>query len=394
MAYSSGAMLFGFTAFVNPIATTFGWSYAQISLAMSLRGLESGALNPFLGVVIDRWPARRLALAGVLAYGLGLLLLSRVNNLAMFYAAFLVIGLGSSLAIQMLPMTMVARWFRKNIGKASGILAVGTGIGGVFIPLLVKLIDTYGWQNALIVLAIGLWVVGIPLSLVFRNRPEEHGLLPDGSPPDIANGSDNPEARDFNIGVRQAIKMRAFWFIGITLMLQIATINAVVIHLMPYLASIGLERSSASQVSMVVALASMGARIPFGLLSDIFQKRYVMALTCGLLSAGAFLFWLIDGSSFVLIILFAITFGLGMGGFQPVRTPTIAEYFGIRNFGAILGLLSVFVTIGMIVAPPAAGWVFDTLGYYDPAWLILSVTALAGAILILILPPPPGSSVK
>jgi MFS family permease len=312
----------------------------------------------------------------------------------MFYVAFLVIGLGSSLAIQMLPMTMVARWFRKNIGKASGILAVGTGIGGVFIPLLVKLIDTYGWQNALIVLAIGLWVVGIPLSLVFRNRPEEHGLLPDGSPPDIANGSDNPEPRDSSISVRQAIKMRAFWFIGITLMLQIATINAVILHLMPYLASIGLERSSASQVSMVVALASMGARIPFGLLSDIFQKRYVMALTCGLLSAGAFLFWLIDGSSFVLILLFAVTFGLGMGGFQPVRTPTIAEYFGTRNFGAILGLLSIFVTIGMIVSPPMAGWVFDTLGYYDPAWLILSVTALAGAILILLLPPPPGSRVK
>jgi len=390
MTYSAGAMLMGFTAFVNPIAATFGWSMAQISLAMSLRGLESGALNPFLGVMVDRYPARRLVLIGVIASGLGLFLLSRVNSLLTFYGAFLVIGFGSSLSIQMLPMTMVARWFRKNIGKASGILALGTGAGGLFVPLLVTLIDTQGWRNALVVLAVGFWVLGIPLSLLFRNRPEEYGLLPDGKPPETANGSSNGRVRDISIGVREAIRMRAFWFVGLTMMLQIATINAIVIHLIPYLTSIGLERSTAGQVSMIIALSSMGARIPFGLLSDIFQKRYVMALTCGLLSLAAFLFWLIDGSSFVLIVIFAVIFGLGMGGFQPVRTPTITEYFGIRNFGAILGVLSVFVTVGMILAPPISGWVFDTFGYYDPVWLALSVISLAGAFIILTLPPPSG----
>ena len=395
MTYSAGVILFGFTAFMNPVVATFGWSYTQVSLAMSLRGIESGVLNPFLGVVIDRWPARRLALIGVISFGLGLFFLSKVTNLVSFYIAFLVIGLGSSLAIQMLPMTMIARWFKKNIGKASGILAVGTGTGGVFIPLLVKLIDTYGWQDALIFLAVGLWVLGIPLSFVFRNRPEEYGLLPDGEPPDNTKGSSNLGGRDFGTGVREALKMRAFWYIGITMMIQIAAINAAVIHMMPYLTSIGMDRTGAGQVAMMVALASMVARIPFGLLTDIIQKKYAMALCCVLLSVGLLFFWLIDGKSFMLTLLFAFFFGLGMGGFQPVRTPILSEYFGIRNFGVILGLTHIFVTIGSVSSPPLAGWVFDTLGSYGSIWLILGGVALLGAIVILALPPPsPSGTLK
>ncbi len=391
MTYSAGVILFGFTAFVNPIVATFGWSYAQVSLAMSLRGIESGALNPFLGIAIDRFPARRLVLIGVIAFGLGLFLLSRVTNLVMFYIAFLVIGLGSSLAVQMIPMTMIARWFRKNMGKASGILAVGTGLGGVFIPLLVTLIDTYGWQNTLIFLAVGLLVLGIPLSFVFRNRPEEHGLLPDGKPQGDTKGSERVRSRDFGTGVREALKMRAFWCIGITMMFQMVALNAVIVHMMPYLTSVGMERTDAGQVAMIVAFSSMGARIPFGLLTDIFQKKYAMALCSVLLSAGLFLFWRVDGSSSVLTFLFAVIFGLGMGGFQPVRTPIISEYFGIRNFGVILGLTHVFVTIGVVSSPPLAGWVYDTLGHYGSIWLILSGIALMGAILILTLPPPSGT---
>ncbi|MFC1953085.1 MFS transporter [Chloroflexota bacterium] len=81
-------LIYGFTAFVTPITTTFGWSHTQISLAMSLRGIESGTVNPFLGMLIDRWPARRAVLIGVIIYGLGLLCISQASNLVIFYIGF------------------------------------------------------------------------------------------------------------------------------------------------------------------------------------------------------------------------------------------------------------------------------------------------------------------
>lgn len=389
MAYTGGALIYGFTAFINPIVATFSWSYAQISLAISIRGAETGALNPFLGMAVDRWPARRLTLIGIILMGLGLFCLSQTANLAMFYAGFLIMGLGSSLATQMVPTTTVARWFRKNIGKASGILAMGTGIGGALVPLLVKVIDTYGWQNALIYLAIGIWVLGIPLSFLFRDRPEDYGLLPDGQPQDDTPTGQQPAAPDIGTGVRAALKMPAFWFIGIASLFQMAAMNAGIIHMMPYLDSLGMERSSAGMVVMLVPLVSLPVRIPYGLLADMFQTKYVMAISTVLISIGLFIFWLLDdGSPFWLVLLFAIAFGCGMGGFMPLRPPLLREYFGTRNFGTIFGLTSIFTTIGIISSPPLAGWVYDTLGVYDPVWLVLGGLAMAGAIIIAVMPSP------
>ncbi len=208
--YNSGMFLYGFTAMVNPIATTFGWSYTQISLAMSLRSAESGILRSFMGMAADRWPAKKLVLIGVIILGLGLVYLSQITSLVMFYASFLLIGLGSSVGILMVPMITMARWFKRNIGKASGLLAMGFGIGGALVPIVANMIDTYGWRTSLIILAIGWWVIGIPLSFVFRNSPEDYGLLPDGKPQEELKDSPKPKTPDFSRGVKEALKTSAF----------------------------------------------------------------------------------------------------------------------------------------------------------------------------------------
>jgi len=386
MAYSDTVILFGFTAFVDPIHTAFGWSYAQISLAMTLRGIQMGAVGPFVGMAVDRWSPKRLVFIGVIVFGLGLFCLGRVTSLGMFYAAFLIAGLGSALSVGFVSSTMVARWFRKNIGKASGVLALGTGISGMMIPLLVKLIDAYGWQNALQVLAVGLLVLGIPLSFVYRSRPEDYGLQPDGKPQDDLKTPDSLSAYDFSVGVREALTMRIFWFIGIATLFQVASVTAATFHMLPYLASVGMERSSASMVALLVSTVSLVARVPIGILADIIQKKYVVALSIGLVSIGMFLFRLVDGSSWGLIVLFAIIFGVGFGAFMPVRLPLLREYFGTKNFGAILGMTSIFMTVGISTGAPVAGWVYDTFGTYGPIWLILSGVAMLGAILMLTLP--------
>ena len=170
-AYNSSIFGYGWTAFVNPIVATFGWSMAQLSLASSLRSMETGVFNPLWGLVVDRWSPRKLMLFGVISTALGIFCLSQTRNLAMYYAGFLIMGLGSSLVTGILPQTVIARWFRKDIGKASGLFYMGAGIGGVAVPLVVKIIDKLSWQTTLLYAAIGFLVLGIPLSFVFRSRP-------------------------------------------------------------------------------------------------------------------------------------------------------------------------------------------------------------------------------
>lgn len=386
MAFYGWSVIYGFTAFVDPISASFGWSYTQISLAMSIRGMETGILNPFLGAAVDRWPARRLAIIGIVVFGIGFLILSQTRNLAMFYIGSITFAFGSSLAINMVPVTVVARWFKKDIGKASGILALGTGLGGAFIPALVIIIDTFGWQSALLYLAVIIWAIGIPVSCLFYDRPEDLGLQPDGKLLENPSASNTFPADQNTSPLRELLKSKAFWFIGAASLFQMTAMNAVVIHMMPYFASIGIGRSKAGTIVMLVPLTSLPVRIPFGMLADRFEKKYVMALTIGLLGIGTFLLRFVSDTSTVINLLFAITLGFGMGGFMPLRPPIIREYFGTQNFGTIFGLTSIFITIGAVVSPPVVGWVFDTWGAYGPAWLTLGSLAIIGALIMLFLP--------
>ncbi len=386
-AYNEWATYYGFTAFINPIANTFGWSYAQISLATSFRSLLSGTVAPFTGMVVDRWSPKKLALVGVGILGLGYFLFSQITSLTMLYLSLLLVGLGSSLC-NMVSTTAIVRWFKRNVGKAVGIRSLGAGLGGSFLLVLVKMIDTYSWQTSLIILAAGILILGIPLSLVFRSRPEDYGLLPDGKRQEDLTEPNGSRADDFSVGAKEALKMRAFWQLAIAHMLQIAGIMAVLTHVMPYLASLGVEPSTAGMVAMAVPLVSLVGRIPFGWLADIFTKKYISAISMMLTGIGLFLFWLIDGSSLALMILFAIVFGLGVSGLMPLRASLLREYFGTKRFATISGLAGTCSMIGMGIGPPLAGWVFDTLGVYDPVWLILTAATIIGATLMLVMPLP------
>ncbi len=383
--YNSVLFVYGFTAFMDPIAVTFGWTYAQVSLASSLRGLETGSLDPLVGFAVDRWPARWLMFIGIIIYALGAVFISRATNLAMFYAGFLIVGLGGAISVTMVPSTVIARWFRKNIGKASGLLATGVGIGGLFTPLLVMSIDAFTWQNTLAYLAIGMLILGLPLSFIFRGRPEDYGMLPDGEKQDETQPV---RSADYGIGVREALKTQAFWCIGIATMLQMLAIHGVTLHMIPYLTSLGIERADAAIAVTTFSIITVTSRILYGFFADIVTKKHVLTLSMLLTAVGLILFQLLDGTSFVMVVVFAVVYGVGAAGAMPLRTPIIREYFGVKRFGTIFGLLAFFLTIGSAVGAPAAGWVYDTRGVYYPVWLVYAGLCFIGMILIQIIKKP------
>jgi sugar phosphate permease len=239
--YTGGVVFYGFTAFFEPLADRFHWSYAQISFAASLRGMEAGLLAPLVGILVDRWGSRRLLVSGTIISALGLILLSRTASLAMFYGSFLLLAVGMSICSSTVLMTAVANWFRKKIGIATAIMASGYGFSGLLVPVIVRLIDTYDWQKALTILAIGMLALCLPLSLVVRHKPEQYGYLPDGEAEGTLTSTTNSaqaKATETNIGTRQALKSRAFWHIALSLLCQGMMVSAVVTHVMPYLASI------------------------------------------------------------------------------------------------------------------------------------------------------------
>ena len=383
VGYHSAIFVYGFTAFLTPIAGSASWTYAQISLASSIRGLEVGILDPLAGIIVDRWPVRRLMLIGIVIFTLGTICISQSPNLAVFYIGFLIVGLGSAFCHNIVPMTVTARWFRRNIGKATGVLYGGFSLGGLFVPLIVRAIDAHGWQAVMLCLGFGALIIGVPLSFVYRNRPEDYGLQPDGRELGIG---EIPEVNEFGLTLREALRTRAFWLIGLVGTLQIAAVHAVTVHVIPYLESLGTESATAALAVTIFSIVSIGMRVLYGFMADMFGAKYVYALSNAITTVALLIFGFLSGNSFAAVALFGVVYGIGVSGAMVLRVPIIRKYFGIRNFGSIYGTLSVFTVIGGVIGAPVAGWVFDASGSYFPIWFVFAGFTVLGMILLLMLP--------
>jgi OFA family oxalate/formate antiporter-like MFS transporter len=387
--YIGGVINYGFTAVFEPIASDFGWSYAQVSFAASLRGLEVGLLAPIVGLLMDRWGPRRLVFAGAIVIGLGLLLLSRINSLAAFYGAFILIAMGISTCIGTIPVATVGNWFQRKVTLATGILVSGSAAGGLLIPLATRLIDLFEWRTAMIILGFGAWGILLPLSLIFRHKPEQYGYLPDGDlHKKLLASEGQPSAQDneLDIGAKQALKSNAFWHIAMGFMCHLLVMNAVITHVMPYLSSIGLPRSFSSLVAIAIPLTSIVGRLSFGWLGDKFDKRRVAALGFVLASLGLLAFGYVATTRTWILLPSLVLIGLGWGGPVPMMPALVREYFGRVRLATVLGLVMGVAALGSMAGPPLAGLAFDRLGSYQVAWLGFAGLVVAGMVSLVTTP--------
>lgn len=390
LVYIGGILYYGFTAFFEPVASEFGWSYASVSLAYSLRGVEDGLLNAPVGMLTDRWGPRRVIATGVVIIAGGMFLLSYTNSLGMFYAAYAIIYLGMSCCAQTMNMTAISNWFRNRVGIASGIALSGAGIGGLLIPVTVKLIDMFGWRGAINILAVGALVLLLPLSLVFRHKPEQYGYLPDGEKVKKTvkadNGTAPPQTIDLEIKAKQALKSRTFWYLLVASVLFTILLTTVVTHIMPYLSSVGIDRAQSSLVAAMIPISSIGGRIGFGWLGDKVSRKYITALAFAMIGIGLVCLTLISATSMGLTVPFLILFGIGYGAINTMRPSLVREYFGRKSFGTLFGLMLSISILGSAVGAPVAGWVYDNWHSYQGVWIVFAVLAVVALIFILITP--------
>jgi len=395
--YTGGVVFFGFTAIFEPLANEFGWSYAQISLATSLRGFEMGFLAPLVGLVVDRWRPRRLIFGGAIFIGIGLMLLSLINSLGMFYGAFILIAIGMSAVSSTVLLTVVVNWFREKVAIATGIVVSGYAVGGVLVPIVTVLIDKYEWRTAMIILGLCTLVIALPLSLLIRHKPEQYGYLPDGnvsSPVVVDESLISGRSTKVDISTREAGTRSVFWHIALASMCHMLVTSAVVTHVMPYLTSVGISRSVSSLAAGALALASIGGRLGFGWLGDKLDNRGVTAAGFALMALGLLSFGcLITGWTWLLLP-FIVLFSTGWGGSVTMRAALLREYFGRSRFSKIYGFVTGVSMLGAIAGAPLAGWVFDKWGTYQWIWFAFAGLAVIALVLVATIPRPRSSPTR
>lgn len=389
--YLSLVFFQGFQAFFLPISEEFHWDRATTSGAFSLRQLESGLLAPLLGFTLDRWGPRTVILCSVLVTGAGMVLMGFITNLWMFYGAFVIISMGASGASHGISWPVaIVKWFQRLRGRALGLACMGPVVSGPFVVTMAMLQNAVGWRDAVRLLGLGVWLVGIPLALTVRTEPTRYGYLPDGDPPeqkfetveaDQATGRESASG----LSVSQAIRTRGFWLLLLVLGLQFVGLSGLSVHLIPLLEDVGYSSNQAASILGLVFLLSGIGRFGSGIVSDWIDRRVVLAglLTSQILAALSLT--LIGPSAFWHAGLFALFYGVGFGGTIPMRSLLIGDLFGSRAFGAIQGLIQGGAIAAGVLGPVFFGRVFDITHSYDLALYIssaISAAAIPAAFLL------------
>ncbi|MBM2827200.1 MAG: hypothetical protein HW403_1264 [Dehalococcoidia bacterium] len=400
--YLSLTFFQGFQAFFLPILNEFGWSRTLMSGAFSVRQLESGILAPVIGLLVDRWGPRKVIFVSVLIGGAGMIFLGLIQSAWMFYLAFMVISVGMSGAGHGITWPVaVAYWFRRLRGRALGITFLGPVVSGPFIVSMVFLEEAVGWRVALVLLGVGLWIVGIPLALVARSRPEPYGYLPDGDSPSSSDATSS-SALSGSLGTdpsgsgltptpvpegstaRQAMRTPVFWVLVAIFCGHNLGINGIMVHQLPLFYAMGFsQREGAVIVGIIFVLSGIG-RLGAGTLMDFLDKRLVLGGVI-LLQAVSYLMLLGDSLSWWQVILFSLMFGSAFGSTIPARPILIRGLYGSRAFGAISGLVQ-GLAFGMgLIGPIVMGAAFDLTGSYTSAILAFAALTLATVPLVLLL---------
>jgi predicted MFS family arabinose efflux permease len=362
-----------FSLFLNPLHAAFGWKREAIGGTFALAAITVALLSPFIGLLLDRFPPRRIILPSILIFALALASLSRLGpNIRQFYFTFFVLGLVANGTAQFAYARTVLSWFQKRRGFALAMVLTGSGVGSIIIPPLTQwMIANHGWRSAYVLLG-GIALLGLPLTaLLVRNRPdtvaahEGHSLA----------GS---------VTVAAALRSGPFWILACIIMLSAFSENGLVTNLAAILTEHRITAQSAALALSVRGGAGIIGRLCIGLLIDRFSPQRIQTFVL-LLSAVGTLILAFAGTSPVALIGAAIL-GVGLGSEADVAPYLLAHYFGRRHFSVLYGLTWTAYAIGGATGPMAIGRWYDRAGLYQPRFIVyLACVAFAAVVISLFL---------
>ena len=187
-----------------------------------------------------------------------------------------------------------------------------------------------------------------------------------------------------SVPVGDILKSRNFYLLAIGSMCSIAAVGGTNQHLKLYLRELNFSQSGSANIMSLVLFASLAGRVLMGWLSDIFPRKYVMILIY-LIVASAIPFLLLPEFP-GRIYIFAVIFGIGLGGDYMIIPLMAGDLFGVRTLGRIMGIVLVADGIAEATSPMMVSYLFDGTKSYTSGFIVLICVALAGAFFVFMLP--------
>lgn len=368
-----GLALYGLPFFYDFFVTEYGWSRARVTSGNMISKLLVGPLFGFIvGWIVDRYGPRRMMLSGILMAAVALIGLSYSSSLWMFYLFYFFNALGYVAGGPLPNQVLISRWFTRARGRAMGFAYVGIGLGFTLVPLLAHwLIENYDWHVALRVIGFLIILIAAPLAFFVKDDPQVPGSV------------DLP--RTPSVSIKRVLTNKYFYLLALGSMASIGAVGGTNQNLKFFLS---LDRGIAQeQIAVIIATigaASLIGRLLMGWLADRFPRKYVMLLIYSLVGFSIPLLFLanVPGA----LYLFALIFGIGLGGDYMIIPLMAADIFGVRVLGRVMGIILTADGVAEATAPYIVAYMRDHSPNYTTGFIFLIFLAFLGAIAVMLLP--------
>ena len=389
MWMTSSSMRFAVAILVPEFEKLFGWSIGFITLGFTIQWLMSATLSPICGWLGDRYGVRRVMWGGGVLFMFGMVMTGIMTELWEYYLYFGLVLAAGMASFQVTLVSGVTLWFRKNLGLAMGILQALQGLGtGLAILMVYLLFDRYGLQVTFWIPGIAGGIILLILTKWFYNEPADRGITqwgaPEGEP--VRSLQNNAVAKlRTDVFLKQVQRTFAFWNLATIHGLGCAGHNIILILLVAIAIEDGISDGTAAMVYLSLTVVSTATRFATPVLADLIGSKRVMGV-CFALQTFPILILLVAGDSVALYFLFAVLFGIGMGGEMTAFPIINRQYYADAPTGTAYGWQMMGAGLGMALGPVAAGFLRDITGaYLWPLWLSFGLSVLA-VVAIMFLP--------
>lgn len=372
----------GVSVFTDFYISNLNITRVEISTAYMIGTLASSFLIPYAGIYFDRFGARIVAAIATIFLSLFLLILGFSPSIISFIlnifkiphlvVVFIVITIGffgirffGQGVLTLVCKGMVAKWFGSRRGFAVGLMGLITAFGFSFAPQpLHSLIKAFQWNKALIVIAAFLFVIFLPIVLVFfRAEPGKYGVtLEQGMKEKVAKNKNMVMDAKVEKTVIQARKEPVYWVVLLSLGYWGLFNTAFTFNVVSIFSEIGLDATQAVKIFLPISIVSVISRFVGSYLSDRISIKYIYISYIVALIFASISFMAIEFP--IARIFIILSYGIASGLFGMLNIVTWPKLYGRKHLGAISGFAMSIVVAGSAIGP----WFFSLIKKFSNSY--------------------------
>jgi len=357
--------------FLTPWSSANGFGRDVFGLALALQNLLWGIGQPFAGAIADRYGTARVLCAGAILYAIGLVLMAYSTTPGMldvaagFFIGFGLSGSSFTIVLAAFGKLLPARWHTLAFGAGT---AAGSFGQFLYSPLSVFLIDTVGWQNALVVFGVTMLLV-LPLSLAMITPAAPSAPSPTAAVQQSLKGA-----------LSEALANRSYMLLVLGFFTCGFQLQFITIHMPAYLVDRGMSADVGAWTIGVIGLFNIVGSLGSGWLAARMPKRYLLAIIY-FARAAAVLAFISFPVTPVTCVLFGASMGLLWLSTVPPTNGIVAVIFGTRWLAMLTGFAFFSHQVGGFLGVWLGGIAFERTGSYDLVWWLSILFGVLSAVI-------------